>query len=64
MVTLVPGRRRETRPEIRDLVARCLEVGDGAPAPTLLREQADRLLTVLAEAGLVLEPRRGGRLPA
>jgi hypothetical protein len=75
MVTRVPTRRSArpappplVRPEVRDVIARCLYDGPGDPlAPdasdhrpddvrmsAILRRRADRMLVALAAAGLVI----------
>lgn len=64
MVTLVPARTSGLRPEVRELLARCLDDGPGdrsavrgAAALVAPPERVDRLLAALAEAGLALTPR-------
>ena len=76
MVTRIPARRPAPRPEVRDLLARCLHDGpddpfgdrgagaEGTPDAAALRRRADRLLAALAEAGLVVAPGAAGRLTA
>jgi hypothetical protein len=61
MVTFVPADRPAASgdPAVRDLVARCLvERGGVADLPDL-RLRADRVLRVLAEAGLLVARRPG-----
>jgi hypothetical protein len=62
LVTVVPARRAPAPPDVRELLARCLDDAGGLLAVPpdgargLLQERADRLLAALAEAGLVLAP--------
>lgn len=65
MVTRIPAARGAARPDVRDLLVRCLHDGPGdATAIPVLRQRADRLLAAFAEAGLTLGPGEGTRLPA
>jgi hypothetical protein len=60
MVTRVPAHRPTGRDAaVRDLVARCLVEPGGVPDLTDLRRRADRVLGVLAAAGLLAGARPG-----
>jgi hypothetical protein len=70
MVTRIPAPKRPAvgpPPEILALLARCLDDGSDvldAAASGLLRERADRLLTALTTAGLLLNAGAMDRLSA
>ena len=71
LVTVVPARRAGAQPDVRELLARCLDDAGGVlvavppgGARGLLQDRADRLLAALADAGLVLAPGAGERLTA
>jgi hypothetical protein len=62
LVTVVPARRATAQPDVRELLARCLDDAGGllavppGGARGLRQERADRLLAALSEAGLVVAP--------
>ena len=70
MVTRIPARTRPAAappPEVLTLLAQCLDDGVGsldAASAGLLRARADRLMTALTTAGLVLSAGVGDRLAA
>jgi hypothetical protein len=70
MVTRIPARKRPPAgppPEVLALLAQCLDDGVGAldaASAGLLRARADRLMSALTTAGLVLSAGEGDLLAA